>query len=388
MVLACSSKSAGPEDVKDSLVPKDASDLQETVDTGGASADAVREVGSDLDSQNEESSSPTDALDLSDIPVDVLGDVHGGDSLDSASDQDVPLDAPGDAAVDDGCPHYATAKVVGWLTSEDVTEASGLGASIRNPGILWVHNDSGDTARFFALDSQGHFLGQFLLDGVVAEDWEDLTVGPGPDPEKSYLYLGDVGDNLANRPFVSIVRIPEPEVPDSIPFSVVLSGAESFAVTYPDGQARNCEAIAMDPVDGTLYLVDKTTDVTSTLFSVVLPAEVPEQPLAMEMVMADFPVGIATAADFSPEGSVFIVRSYWEAFAWVRAETPEGLEMMGTVVHKTPCKVPIAFDGLGETVAFSRDDTGYFSLSEGMGQPFLLLRDLARMTVLSRIHQR
>ena len=26
-------------------------------------------------------------------------------------------------------------------------------------------------------------------------DWEDIAVGPGPDPQKTYIYIGDIGGN-------------------------------------------------------------------------------------------------------------------------------------------------------------------------------------------------
>ena len=109
-----------------------------------------------------------------------------------------------------GCPSFATGVVTGQVASRAIIEASGMVASRKNPGVLWVHNDSGDSARVFALSYHGDLLASYNLTGASAVDWEDMALGPGPDPGKEYLYLADIGDNRRKRSFVTIYRIPEP----------------------------------------------------------------------------------------------------------------------------------------------------------------------------------
>ncbi|MBJ7514635.1 MAG: hypothetical protein JHC94_09975, partial [Acidimicrobiia bacterium] len=41
------------------------------------------------------------------------------------------------------------------ISNGALTEISGIAGSRLNSGLLWVHNDSGDTARIFGLDAQG-----------------------------------------------------------------------------------------------------------------------------------------------------------------------------------------------------------------------------------------
>ena len=43
-------------------------------------------------------------------------------------------------------------------------------------------------------------------------DWEDIAVGPGPEPGVSYVYIGDIGDNLRLRSTISLLRFPEPDL--------------------------------------------------------------------------------------------------------------------------------------------------------------------------------
>ena len=52
-----------------------------------------------------------------------------------------------------------------------ITESSGLAASSRS-GIVFTHNDSGDSARFFAVDDAGRTRTTYALPDVQARDWE------------------------------------------------------------------------------------------------------------------------------------------------------------------------------------------------------------------------
>ncbi|NLT76895.1 MAG: hypothetical protein GXX98_10255, partial [Planctomycetes bacterium] len=77
---------------------------------------------------------------------------------------------------------FAPGVEAGIVRTPLIQEASGLVASRKNPGVLWVHNDSGDTARVFAIDTRGNLLGVCSVTGAKARDWEDIAIGPGPDP--------------------------------------------------------------------------------------------------------------------------------------------------------------------------------------------------------------
>ena len=67
---------------------------------------------------------------------------------------------PWDAAPEDGlglddaeappCQSYSSPQVTGTLPPT-VTEASGMAISRTQPGVLWLHNDSGDKARIYAM---------------------------------------------------------------------------------------------------------------------------------------------------------------------------------------------------------------------------------------------
>ncbi len=145
---------------------------------------------------------------------------------------------------------------LGVVTEKRLREISGLVASRRYPGILWVHNDGSD-GRLYALRTNGQVAAVFKLPAPV-QDLEDIAIGPGREAGTSDLYLGDIGDNDASRRSIAVHRLPEPELPSG-PVSGkpgALARMESFALAYPDG-GHDAEALLADPLTGDLFVVTK-----------------------------------------------------------------------------------------------------------------------------------
>ena len=128
----------------------------------------------------------------------------------------------------------------------ELPEASGLALSRRSPERLWSHNDSGGPA-LIALNPRGAVTGRVRLSGIRIDDWEAVAVGTCPGG--SCVYIGDIGDNDAKRPRITVHRLVEPATADTA------SVPESFHATYPDG-AHDAETLLVSP-DGRLYIVTK-----------------------------------------------------------------------------------------------------------------------------------
>src|SRR5690606_13009846 len=79
-------------------------------------------------------------------------------------------------------------------------------------------------------------------------DLEDIAISDCDG--KDCLYVADIGDNAARRPFVRILRFPEPD-PDQVD-SVT---AEIFPMRYPGGP-RDAEAIFVLPGER-LFVITK-----------------------------------------------------------------------------------------------------------------------------------
>jgi len=95
----------------------------------------------------------------------------------------------------------------------ELPEASGVAVSRRSPGRLWSHNDSGE-AVLVGLDTRGAVTAGVRLSGVKVEDWEAVAVGACPGG--SCIYIGDIGDNEAERKRITVHRVPEPSTEDSV----------------------------------------------------------------------------------------------------------------------------------------------------------------------------
>jgi PKD repeat protein len=265
-----------------------------------------------------------------------------------------------------GCPTSFVPTTVGTVNDRALTEISGLAAS-RRADVLWAHNDSGDTSRIFLLDAAGKRLATYDL-GVPAEDWEDMAIGPGPDATKSYLYVGDIGDNEEKRASVVVWRVEEPD-PKAASGGKV-TGTPLY-LRYPDG-AHNAETLMVD-TNGDLYVVGKRDDGVSAVWLAAAPQieGTPDEPRTMEKIgeivfgKAGLPGSPkATAGDISADGKRVVVRTYDSAFLWVR----EGVSVAEALKHP-PCVAMVADEIQGETIAFSPGGTAYFTTSEEVKQP-------------------
>ena len=148
-----------------------------------------------------------------------------------------------------------------------IDECSGIARSRRQPGIFWVHNDSGDSARFFALDRQGALRCEVRVDGARNVDWEDIALD-----DAGHVYLGDFGNNRNARRDLCVYVVDEPEaaaslVPLHVPVLRTLRFRYADQTAYPDPQQLNFDCEAMYWSEGALWLLSKhRSDIRTTLY--------------------------------------------------------------------------------------------------------------------------
>ncbi|XHR95793.1 hypothetical protein ACFJIV_03555 [Mucilaginibacter sp. UC70_90] len=73
--------------------------------------------------------------------------------------------------------------ITGTLNDKEMDETSGIAASSISPDTYYVHNDSGDTSRFFAITAEGKLKSTIYFKGdstqkLGVQDCEDIDVGP------------------------------------------------------------------------------------------------------------------------------------------------------------------------------------------------------------------
>ena len=256
-------------------------------------------------------------------------------------------------------PDFGNRVNMGLIEHDSINEASGLAASRKNLNVLWTHNDSGDLNRLFALDIHGKHLGIYQIGSFQARDWEDIAIGPGPEENTDYLYIGDTGDNTTNHSLYYIYRIVEPEVEShQAPKDSLISdeNIETIIFKYPDGP-RDAEAIMVDPVTKDIYIISKS-DSTANVYLAQYPQPIGEISTLEHVITLNIPYVVA--ADISISGEEILLKTYTNVFYWRR----DPADIIRQVLTTTPVIVPYSLEPQGESVCWAGDNSGYFTVSE------------------------
>lgn len=258
---------------------------------------------------------------------------------------------------------FNTRMITGQVAFTEATEISGVVASRAHPGILWAHNDSGDSARLFALDSTGAHLGEFNLEGVTAFDWEDITIGEDPVTGKEVIYVGDIGDNPSTRESVTVHKVTDPWI-TAVDGVIPENAISSTTFTYPD-QPRDAEALFIDPWSNELYILTKRES-RQVVYRVPNDAPGGATGIAEKvLVLPTPPFGSVrdniVAAGLSPDGNEMIVKTYLQMLYWQRQDGQSLIELLA----QEPMSAPYAVEKQGEAVAWDAEGLGYFSIPEG-----------------------
>ena len=257
----------------------------------------------------------------------------------------------------------ATSSRILGLVGAPITEASGLAWSRTNATTWWTHNDSGDSARIFALDGSARIHAILPLSGAAAVDWEDIATGPGPTAGSAYLYVGDIGDNAAARASVRVYRVLEPDL-TGVAVGTTLPAASigSVVLQYPDG-ARDAESLLVDQVSGDLYIISKRE-------AAVRVYRAPRPAFADETVTMEHIATLAhtwvVAADVCADNATVLVKTPTQVYAYV---SDSGI---AAAFAQAPTARLYTAEPQGEAIAANPSCTAYATLSEGSNQPLTI----------------
>ena len=277
----------------------------------------------------------------------------------AGTDEDGGTTDPDGGAAGTTCPTTQKSKVLATLAAPAINEASGIGSSSKNPGIFWLHNDSGDVARAFAVDSAGALRATVAFDTVKPTDIEDMAIED--DGANSYLYFGDIGDNGEARTGLTIHRVAEPALGTGTAESLTIT-SEKMSVVYPDG-AHNAETLLFDPIDKVLVIVTKKAGGPSAFHRI---GAFTAGGNATTTKIGEFSIDLATGGEISRDGKYIAIRNYTnEGYLWVRGAG----ETLEEAIAKAPCKIAIPTEAQGEAFDFLADGTGFVTTSEGASAP-------------------
>lgn len=301
-------------------------------------------------------------------PSQVFVPVNTSDA--SVPDASVPIDAGVVCAPT--CATFGNPRALGEVL-DPLNELSGLVASRSQLGVLFAHNDSGDTARFFAISAlTGSVQQEFLVQNASNRDWEDLALGPCS--TGTCLFLGDIGDNARVRTDYALYVVPEPLVTSGAMMMNVPS--QKLPYEYPMAEKHNAEALLVDPHSGRPYIVTKEPNgQPSFVYRFPMPLT-PGVSATLELVTTLTVPGPTdlqlTGADVSPCGDAVLLRMY------NRLVIQRGDGGVESAFAGTPSNVPVAQEAQGEAVAFAADGRSYFTASETITDPPSLNQSLCR----------
>lgn len=275
---------------------------------------------------------------------------------------------------------------LGRLTASDISESSGICLSARYPDCLWTHNDSGSTAELFLVRTSGELLAHVEIEQASCSDWEAITQVSVDG--KTYIAVGDIGDNSATREECRIYVIEEPEIGDwnrgEKPLRISTTPLATIRFRWPEG-AMDCEAMAWDPVAREFWFVSKprpgpsiksflgdagNNEARAHMYRLAWSPDrhKDDQVVVVERLESRFSPLAVTGMDIHASGKKAVVRNYWTAFVFERPETATWSEAFS----KPPSRIVMLPDQRqGEAVAFDSPGTSILLTSEGVGQRVL-----------------
>ena len=253
---------------------------------------------------------------------------------------------------------FELATVAGNVANDDITEASGIVASKNAAGFYWVHNDggAGPENRLFLMDASGKDAGTVWLKDIENIDWEDLTIGAGPEEDKNYLYVGQIGDNRAQFNLRNIYRIEEPTIINGSIAQDTVKDIDVITYKYPDGP-RDAETLMIDPLTKDLYIISKR-EPQINIYVARYPQSTSDT-ITLEKV-GTLGFTQATAGDISADGTEILIKNYTNVFYWQRAEG----QSIEEALEAEPTEITYQIEPQGEAITFAADGSGFFTLSE------------------------
>jgi hypothetical protein len=278
---------------------------------------------------------------------------------------------------------YGPPTQITTIKNGSITESSGLVASRTLPGAYWTHNDSGDGPFIYAFNTRGESLAVFRVTGANARDWEDISAGPGPQPNRSYLYIGDIGDNNAARSEIVVYRVLEPDLKTANRNSsknrpLATETAEAIRLTFPDGK-HDAETLLIHPSTGNLYIMTKVAFANPVVYEASAPLNT-AKPITMKRIgevrVPSIFGGAITGGSVSPDGRRVAFCDYFQGYEMV---LPASSKNFDDIWKQTMTGFDLGKRKQGESIAYRLDGNALLATSEK--EPAVLQVDRRRSRI-------
>ncbi|MFC4060797.1 hypothetical protein ACFOWE_21050 [Planomonospora corallina] len=239
-----------------------------------------------------------------------------------------------------------TEQILFRFTDPRITESSGLAVSPAHEDVYYTHNDSEAGPVFFAVGGDGRTRATFTVRGAAARDWEGMAASRDPRTGRGVLWFADIGDNFDGAwPDISVYKVAEPA---SLRDATV--PAVRYRFRYEDG-GHNAEGVMVHPKTGRLYVVSK--EFAGSVYAA--PERLRTGKVNVLRRVGSAPV-MATDAAYAPDGSSFVIRTYFSATVY--RDFDEQL-----------ARVPMPQLEQAESIAYTADGKALLTGSEGGDSP-------------------
>jgi hypothetical protein len=270
----------------------------------------------------------------------------------------VPIPTAGELAMRRAAPDslvtsYEASQLICEIDSIDVCESSGLVRSARDPQLLWTHNDSGGDPSIVAFDRSGEIRGIVKITGATNRDWEEMTsfqVDGAP-----WLVIADCGNNFLEDRTVRLYILREPTP------SAKEVAYDAMSELQFEGGAKNCEALAFDPLDQKLIFVSKVPSGRCEVFELPLPDLRRDEADLVAKRIAAPNLSQATGMCISKDGRRAVVVNYECGYEFTRRRN----ESWQAAFSRTPRRIELDWRmPQREAVCFDEDDRSLLMTSE------------------------
>ena len=270
---------------------------------------------------------------------------------------------------------------VSLRASRLLSENSSASMSVRQPGVFFSINDSGNDALLFALDTTGADRGVWRVAGARNVDWEATAIGPcGVADRSSCVYIGDTGDNDSMRPSRTIYRFAEPDAMAADNNKRGSVTPDALQYRYQDGP-HDVEAMYVPP-NGDVVLITKRPMIvrlghyrealvfrlSSSLWGTKTSA-VAALVDSLPIVPGSMPFRLITDAALSPDAKHLAVRTYAQVYIFATDS------LTGAVKHDiapSVCDVTTLGERQGEGVSWANNAGRLIFTSEGRRAPLYI----------------
>ena len=278
------------------------------------------------------------------------------------------------APVDDAASPFEKPEVVARLSSNDITESSGLAVSKCQQNVFWTHNDSGGGPFLYAFNSNGGSLGTWRLNGVRNADWEDMATVKASDGT-CYLFIGEIGDNENRRDSHAVYRVAEPRVSDATASSskrdaLPIDTFDVLKFQYSNGR-HNAEAMMVHPGTNDIYIVTKNLNGPAEVFKLRPDfggGEIQGASPIASIALPAIPNGFVTGGDISPDGKRVVLSDYFTGFELI---LPNDAKRFDDIWTQKLIPFDLGPRTIGESIAFANDENTVYATTENPNPPLI-----------------